>query len=83
MISMAVVGFLGSTFIHSLVVPLDYRSEDGRRRAWCVFTAPLLVSLLTDQVPGSLWIYAPNQGAPVFFAVAFAISAAFHFWQCW
>ncbi|KAK0643769.1 hypothetical protein B0T16DRAFT_513063 [Cercophora newfieldiana] len=35
-----------------------------------------------DPVPGSLFIYAPNQGAPVFFAVAFAISAVGHFWQC-
>ncbi|KAK0616924.1 RTA1 like protein-domain-containing protein [Immersiella caudata] len=35
-----------------------------------------------DPVPGSLFIYAPNQGAPIFFAIAFATSAIFHFWQC-
>ncbi|PSR77227.1 hypothetical protein BD289DRAFT_151876 [Coniella lustricola] len=39
-------------------------------------------------VPGSLWIYAPNKGAPVFFAVAFGASTAWQLWQtyhykCW
>ncbi|KAF9887528.1 hypothetical protein FE257_010106 [Aspergillus nanangensis] len=33
-------------------------------------------------VSGSLYIYAPNKGAPVFFTAAFAISAVFHIWQC-
>lgn len=32
-------------------------------------------------VDGSIWFYAPNKGAPVFFAVAFAISGGVHFWQ--
>ncbi|KAK4140927.1 uncharacterized protein C8A04DRAFT_31472 [Dichotomopilus funicola] len=35
-----------------------------------------------DPVPRSLYIYAPNQGAPIFFTIAFAISAVFHIWQC-
>ncbi|KAJ2893347.1 putative RTA1 domain protein [Zalerion maritima] len=30
----------------------------------------------------SLFVYAPNKGAPVFFAVAFALSAIGHIWQC-
>ncbi|KAI1759005.1 putative RTA1 domain protein [Hypoxylon sp. FL1150] len=34
-------------------------------------------------VPGSLFVYAPNKGAPVFFACAFAASAAGHIWQCY
>ncbi|KAG8158109.1 hypothetical protein KVR01_011870 [Diaporthe batatas] len=39
-------------------------------------------------VPGSYWIYAPNKGAPVFFAVAFAVSGLWQIWQghqykCW
>ena len=29
----------------------------------------------------SIWYYAPNKGAPVFFAVAFAASGAWHAWQ--
>ncbi|KAK3332913.1 hypothetical protein B0T19DRAFT_473689 [Cercophora scortea] len=33
-------------------------------------------------VPGSIYFYAPNQGASIFFAVAFAISGIFHLWQC-
>ncbi|KAI1501547.1 RTA1 like protein-domain-containing protein [Biscogniauxia marginata] len=32
-------------------------------------------------VPGSVWFYAPNRGAPVFFAVAFLGTSAVHFWQ--
>ncbi|GAB1311460.1 hypothetical protein MFIFM68171_01670 [Madurella fahalii] len=35
-----------------------------------------------ETVPGSIWFYAPNQGAPVFFTVAFAASGIFHLWQC-
>ncbi|KAK4155338.1 hypothetical protein C8A00DRAFT_42059 [Chaetomidium leptoderma] len=34
-------------------------------------------------VPGSLWIYAPNQGAPIFFAIAFAVSGVGHVWKCY
>lgn len=32
-------------------------------------------------VEGSYWIYAPNKGAPVFFAVAFFISGLWQLWQ--
>ncbi|KAK5129267.1 hypothetical protein LTR08_003646 [Meristemomyces frigidus] len=35
-----------------------------------------------QRAPGSFYYYAPNQGAPVFFAVAFAASGIFHTWQC-
>jgi hypothetical protein len=35
-----------------------------------------------SKVPGSLFVYAPNKGAPIFFAVAFAASAVGHIWQC-
>ncbi|KAI1856486.1 uncharacterized protein JN550_013799 [Neoarthrinium moseri] len=39
-------------------------------------------------VQDSVWFYAPNKGAPVFFAVAFLVSGAVHAWQtvhykCW
>ncbi len=37
---------------------------------------------LTRPVPGSVYFYAPNKGAPAFFAVAFAISGGFHAYQC-
>ncbi|KAK3693139.1 hypothetical protein B0T22DRAFT_496043 [Podospora appendiculata] len=33
-------------------------------------------------VPGSIYFYAPNQGASIFFAIAFAISGLVHLWQC-
>ncbi|KAK0719406.1 hypothetical protein B0H67DRAFT_573059 [Lasiosphaeris hirsuta] len=33
-------------------------------------------------VSGSIYFYAPNQGAPVFFAAAFAASGLLHLWQC-
>lgn len=33
-------------------------------------------------VDGSVYFYAPNKGAPVFFAVAFAASGFFHIYQC-
>ncbi|EFQ87500.1 hypothetical protein CFE70_000817 [Pyrenophora teres f. teres 0-1] len=33
-------------------------------------------------IVGSLYVYAPNKGAPIFFTIAFAISAIFHSWQC-
>ncbi|KAI9764825.1 MAG: hypothetical protein M1839_005702 [Geoglossum umbratile] len=32
--------------------------------------------------PGSLWYYAPNKGAPIAFAVFFAVSGCVHIWQC-
>ncbi|KAI0016352.1 RTA1 like protein-domain-containing protein [Xylariomycetidae sp. FL0641] len=32
-------------------------------------------------VDGSIWLYAPNKGAPVFFAVAFLATAIAHAWQ--
>ncbi|PNS16020.1 hypothetical protein CAC42_4421 [Sphaceloma murrayae] len=35
-----------------------------------------------EVVPGSWFIYAPNKGAPIFFAVAFAICGFWHLWQC-
>lgn len=36
----------------------------------------------TSKVLGSLYVYAPNKGAPIFFTIAYAISAVFHLWQC-
>jgi hypothetical protein len=33
-------------------------------------------------VEGSVYFYAPNKGAPVFFAVAFALSGALHTYYC-
>ncbi|KAG9234237.1 hypothetical protein BJ875DRAFT_401497 [Amylocarpus encephaloides] len=33
-------------------------------------------------VPGSLWFYAPNKGAPVVWATLFAISMGMHAYQC-
>jgi hypothetical protein len=32
-------------------------------------------------VDGSVWFYAPNKGAPVFFAAAFLASGVYHLWQ--
>ncbi|KAI1660550.1 hypothetical protein F4813DRAFT_400703 [Daldinia decipiens] len=31
----------------------------------------------------SLYVYAPDKGAPIFFAIAYALSAIFHIWQCY
>lgn len=33
-------------------------------------------------VPGSVYFYAPDKGAPVFFTLAFAVTGAWHLWQC-
>ncbi|KAK0713790.1 hypothetical protein B0T26DRAFT_742296 [Lasiosphaeria miniovina] len=33
-------------------------------------------------VDGSIYFYSPNKGAPIFFAVAFAISGIYHVYQC-
>ncbi|OJJ05053.1 hypothetical protein ASPVEDRAFT_86415 [Aspergillus versicolor CBS 583.65] len=35
-----------------------------------------------EVVPHSLYVYAPNKGAPIFFTILFAISAVGHLWQC-
>ncbi|KAK4099879.1 hypothetical protein N658DRAFT_508276 [Parathielavia hyrcaniae] len=35
-----------------------------------------------ELVEGSVYFYAPNKGAPVFFAVAFAASGIYHGYQC-
>ncbi|KAI0382611.1 RTA1 like protein-domain-containing protein [Hypomontagnella monticulosa] len=32
-------------------------------------------------VDGSIWIYAPNKGAPIFFAIAYAATGVWHAWQ--
>jgi hypothetical protein len=32
-------------------------------------------------VEGSIWFYAPNKGAAVFFAIAFLVTGATHLWQ--
>ncbi|PKS12318.1 hypothetical protein jhhlp_001618 [Lomentospora prolificans] len=34
-----------------------------------------------EYVPGSYYFYAPNKGAPIFFAIAFALTGAFHLYQ--
>ncbi|KAL3469709.1 hypothetical protein BJX99DRAFT_264954 [Aspergillus californicus] len=36
-----------------------------------------------EPVLWSLYVYAPNKGAPIFFALAYALSAALHIWQCY
>ncbi|KAK3320056.1 RTA1 like protein-domain-containing protein [Cercophora scortea] len=33
-------------------------------------------------VPGSIYFYAPDKGAPIFFAVLFAASGCYHIYQC-
>lgn len=40
--------------------------------------------LLTTKsiVPGSVYFYAPNKGAAIFFAIAFAFSGFYHIYQC-
>ncbi|KAL4993222.1 hypothetical protein BDV10DRAFT_179520 [Aspergillus recurvatus] len=35
-----------------------------------------------EPVLWSLYVYAPNKGAPIFFAIAYGVSAAAHIWQC-
>ncbi|KAF2727659.1 putative RTA1 domain protein [Polyplosphaeria fusca] len=35
-----------------------------------------------DPIVGSLYVYAPNRVAPVFFTTAYALSAIGHIWQC-
>ncbi|KAI2635556.1 RTA1 like protein-domain-containing protein [Hypomontagnella submonticulosa] len=32
-------------------------------------------------VDGSIWFYAPNKGAPIFFAIAYAATGIWHAWQ--
>lgn len=44
--------------------------------------APFVLTARNQPVLGSLYVYAPNHVAPIFFAVAFACSAVGHFWQC-
>lgn len=39
------------------------------------------LTLTRQIVEGSYWIYAPNKGAPVFFAVAFAASGLWQIYQ--
>lgn len=44
---------------------------------------PFWISLTLLTVPGSIWFYAPNKGAPVAWAFFFSVSCAVHIWQCW
>lgn len=43
---------------------------------------PFWSSLTFLTVPGSIWFYAPNKGAPVAWAFFFSVSCAVHIWQC-
>ncbi|KAL2150543.1 hypothetical protein VTH82DRAFT_7106 [Thermothelomyces myriococcoides] len=36
-----------------------------------------------EPVLWSLYVYAPNKGAPIFFTITYGISAFFHIWQCY
>ncbi|KAK4098858.1 hypothetical protein N658DRAFT_454173 [Parathielavia hyrcaniae] len=36
-----------------------------------------------EPVLWSLYVYAPNKAAPLFFAIAYGLSAIFHIWQCY
>ncbi|KAL4935287.1 hypothetical protein BDV06DRAFT_217536 [Aspergillus oleicola] len=36
-----------------------------------------------DPILWSLYVYAPNKGAPIFFTIAYALSAGVHIWQCY
>ncbi|KAM6525692.1 Lipid-translocating exporter-like protein rta1 [Fusarium falciforme] len=36
-----------------------------------------------EPIPYSLYVYAPNKGAAIFFTIAYAISTIFHIWQCY
>ena len=36
---------------------------------------------MVTPVPGSLYIYAPNKGAPIALAILFCISGLLHLWQ--
>jgi hypothetical protein len=38
--------------------------------------------LLTLTEPDSLWYYAPNKGAPIAFAILFAVSGLWHLYLC-
>lgn len=42
----------------------------------------LVISLILVIVPGSIWFYAPNKGAPVAWTFFFAASCVVHIWQC-
>ncbi|KAK2616967.1 hypothetical protein QQS21_000056 [Conoideocrella luteorostrata] len=58
------------------------KSGSGRSRTLVsLFGLPLQLNMESGQ-PGSLYVYAPNRAAPVFFAVAFGLSAIGHVWQC-
>lgn len=80
-----------TTSLNSLIVRprgVLKMSETGERgmsvvdTCWEQLVFTLHERILTRRiVPDSLWYYAPNKGAPVFFAVAFGISTAYHLWQ--
>ncbi|KAL4953780.1 hypothetical protein BDW69DRAFT_194579 [Aspergillus filifer] len=36
-----------------------------------------------DPILWSLYVYAPNKGAPIFFTITYALSAGVHIWQCY
>lgn len=69
----------------------NIRQDERKRREWYVRTVPPLthahppiteILLLTRRADSvNYWIYEPNKGAPVFFAVAFAFSGLWQLWQ--
>ncbi|KAJ4417212.1 hypothetical protein N0V85_001948 [Neurospora sp. IMI 360204] len=60
--------------------------SDGRYGMSPMFHGLPIVEITADRifskVDGSIYFYAPNKGAPVFFAVAFAASGIWHIYQC-
>jgi hypothetical protein len=53
--------------------------ERSYRKYYTIFEILILPDHAKE--PGSLWFYAPNKGAPIAFAILFAISGAVHFYQ--
>ncbi len=37
---------------------------------------------MSEAVPNTIYAYAPNRGAAIFFTAAFAVTALAHLWQC-
>jgi hypothetical protein len=48
--------------------------------------SPIQIKCCSDlkcvTVNGSIWFYAPNKGAPVFFATVYCLSGLYHIFQC-
>ena len=79
------IGFANEFIFSSHLLLTTTQFESCRMKSSVCNHLPVKFARADRQEPkvaGSVYFYAPNKGAAIFFTVAFASSGLFHLWQC-